>query len=146
MGSVGWEKLLCSYFYSVCIEVLSMYFSGHGFVVGKNRIGGAIFTKGGIFVEVSYDPESFPNHFVTMVIGIGAGAYNEYGEFTGVPIWSIVPEDRPEHDFFARTFSDENELKDMLVEAEGSILEKYVKPLWQNRQALEIELKKFSSG
>lgn len=146
MGSAGWEKLLCSYFYSVCLKVLSSYFSAYGFVVEENKIGGAIFKKNGIFVEVSYDPGSYPNYYVAMVVGIGTGAYDDNGKFTGVPIWSIIPEDSPECNFFSRTFSDENELSGLLVEAESEILEKYVKPLWQNRSALEIKEKDFTSG
>jgi hypothetical protein len=145
MSSSGWKRPLCSYFYSVCLKVLSSYFSAYGFAAEKNKIGGVIFKKNGIFVEVSYDPESSPNYFVSMVVGIGEGAYDEFGRFTGVPIWSVVPEGSPESNFLARTFSDENELSGMLSEAESVILEKYVKPLWQYRSALEEAERKFTS-
>ena len=60
MSATGWEKLLCSYFYVTCIKVLSAYFSEYGFVPEKDKVGGVIFRKHDIFVEVSYTPESYP--------------------------------------------------------------------------------------
>jgi hypothetical protein len=145
MSSAGWEKLLCSYFYTICLKVLSAYFSGHGFVPVKNNIGGITFRKRDIFVEISYDPESSPKYSLTVVVGIGSGAYDDWGKFTGVPIWSLIPEDNVESEFFAWTFSDEKELGNILTKTKTMVLEKYAKPLWQDRSKLENEAKKFTS-
>lgn len=146
MSSAGWEKLLCSYFYTICLKVLSAYFSGHGFAPVKNNIGGVTFRKRDIFVEVSYDPESHPKYSLTVVVGIGSGAYDDWGKFAGVPIWRVIPEDSVESEFFAWTFSDEYELDNILTKTKNMILEKYAKPLWQDRSKLENETKKFAAG
>ncbi len=52
----------------------------------KNNVGGVTFRKQDLFVEVSYDPESYPKYSITIVVGIGNAAYADWGRFTGVPI------------------------------------------------------------
>ncbi len=49
-------------------------------------MGGVTFRKQDLFVEVSYDPESYPKYSITIVVGIGNAAYADWGRFTGVPI------------------------------------------------------------
>jgi|SRR5690554_3002407 len=146
MKHQGWESLLCGYFYAVCQRVLSAYFSGYGFSPIKNRIGGITFRNDDVFVEVSYEPESYPNHTLSIVVGIGKGAYDEWGKFTGIPIWSVIPLDAVESELLIRTFSDEAGLSDLLSAIQVRVLEPYVKPLWVNRAKLEEEIKRFSAG
>lgn len=146
MKHQGWENLLCGYFYAVCLRVLSVYFSGYGFSPIKNIIGGVTFRNDDVFVEVSYDSESYPNHTLSIVVGIGKEAYDEWGKFTGIPVWRVIPSDAVEGELLIRTFSDEAELSDLLFEIQVKVLEPYVKPLWANRTKLEEEIKRFSPG
>jgi hypothetical protein len=125
--------------------VLSVYFSGFGFAAVKNRIGGVTFRNDDIFIEVSYDSEAYPNHTLSVVIGIGKEAYDENGKFTGIPIWSVIPENAIESDLLIRSFSDEAELNDLLFEIKTRVLEPYVKALWINRTKLAEEMKKFAT-
>ncbi len=50
----GWEQLLCDFFYADCVRVLGQYFASLGFTVEKSRINGAVFSREGVFIEVSY--------------------------------------------------------------------------------------------
>ncbi len=143
MNQHGWEKLLCNYFYPVCLEVLSAYFSEYGFVPEKNKIGGVTFRKHDVFVEISYDPETYPRYSLTVVVGIGAGSYDDWGRFTGVPVWSILAKDGVSSKFSIWTFSNKNELRNMLSKIRAMVLDKYIKPLWEDRVKLEQEIKKF---
>ncbi|HIE55451.1 MAG TPA: hypothetical protein EYP90_09770 [Chromatiaceae bacterium] len=143
MNQQGWERLLCNYFYTVCLKVLSAYFSEYGFVPEKNKVGGVTFRKHDIFVEISYDPETYPRYSLTMVVGVGAGAYDDWGKFTGIPIWSIMPEDGVSSEFSTWIFSDEHELEDVLTKTKTMVLDKYIKPLWENKVKLEEEIKQF---
>lgn len=146
MNHQDWKNLLCSYFYTVCLRVLSTYFSGFGFSSVKNKIGGMTFRNDDIFVEISYEPETYPNHTLSIVVGIGKEAYDEWGKFTGIPVWSVIPKDAIESELLIRTFSDEAELSGLLFEIQTSILEPYVKPLWTDKSKLEEEIKRFSAG
>lgn len=146
MSQQGWEKLLCSYFYTICLNVLSAYFSNYGFLPVKNKVGGVTFRNDDIFIEISYDPETYPTYSLTVVVGIGVEAYDEWGRFTGIPIWSIISEDDAGNDLLMQTFSNESELSDLLAKIQVSILDNYAKPLWENRNKLEKKIKKFSVG
>lgn len=143
MNNQGWDKLLCSYFYVVCLSVLAKYFSTSGFFPDKTNTGGVTFRKNDIFVEIDYEPETYPNYVPTIVIGIGTGAYDDRGKFTGVPIWSVIPEGGIGGEFSTWTFSNENELSIALSKIKTMILENYTKPLWKDRDKLEEEIKKF---
>lgn len=145
MSSVGWEKLRCTYFYRVCVDVCAANFLADGFWVEENSVGGVIFRKDDVFIEISYDVGSSPNYALKMVIGIGSRAYDENGKFTGVPIWYVIPENVPEYQFFSRTFSNEKELKSLLVESEDLIFRKHVKPLLENRLALQRVQERFAA-
>jgi len=144
MNNQGWDRLLCSYFYMVCMRILSEYFSGYGFVPDKNKVGGVIFRKNDIFVELSYNPESFPKYSPTLVIGFGAGTYDDWGKFIGVPIWSLIPTEDEGSEFSTWTFSNENELGIILSKTKTLILEPYIKLLWKDRNKLEKEITKFT--
>ncbi len=51
----GWEKLICPYFAPTCRRVLGKYLEDNGFTeTGLNEIGGVMFSRFGIFLEVSY--------------------------------------------------------------------------------------------
>lgn len=146
MNHQDWENLLCDYFYTICLRVLSTYFSDFGFSSVKNKIGGVTFRNHDIFVEVSYEPENYPNHTLSIVVGIGKEAYDECGRFTGIPVWSIIPKDATESGLLVRTFSEEVELSDLLFEIQVSVLEAYIKPLWTDKSKLEKEVKRFLAG
>ncbi|MGZ8944053.1 MAG: hypothetical protein ACXW1W_01355 [Methylococcaceae bacterium] len=145
MNHEGWDRLLCGYFYTVALEVLAGYFSGYGFVPEKNKVGGVTFRKHDLFVEVSYDPESYPKYSLAIVVGVGTGAYDDWGRFAGVPIWSIIPTDGAGSEFLRWTFSDENELESVLSKTKAMVFERYIKPLWENRHKLEEEREKFAT-
>lgn len=145
MNHQGWEKLLCNYFYAVCLRVLSSYFSNFGFSSVKSKRDCIVFRNGEVFIEVNYYLEDAPNHTISIVIGTGKEAYDKYGKFTGIPVWSLLPEDSTESKLLLQTFSDETELADLLFEVQTKILEPYVKPLWINRLKLNEEMKKFSA-
>lgn len=146
MNHQGWEKLLCNYFYAICLRVLSFYFSGFGFSSVKSKRDCIVFRNGEVFIEVNYYLEDAPNYTLSVVIGIGKEAYNEHGRFTGIPVWSIIPENSAANELLLQTFSNETELADLLLEVQTKILEPYVKPLWTDRAKLEEELKRFSAG
>ncbi len=143
MSQSSWERLLCGYFYEECINVLNSYFSTHGFVPKKNKIDGVVFQNDDIFVEVSYNPETYPAYSLTIVVGIGTGAYDDGGKFTGVPIWSLVDKSDLDNELSKWSFSNEGELKRLLKKTKIVILDKYIKPLWIDREKLKEEIDKF---
>lgn len=145
MSKSGWDEMLCNYFYDLCIRVLGRYFYDLDFVPQENKIGGVVFKNKDVFVEISYSADSFPNYFLRIVVGVGSEAYNEQGQFTGIPLWSVISEDSEESNFFGLTFSNEKELEDMLEYLRSHVLEKYMVPLWQDSRWLEKEQKRFSA-
>lgn len=104
-----WDKLLCGYFYTVCLEVLSAYFAGYGFLPQETKVGGVTFKKNDIFIEISYDPQTHPEYSLTVVIGVGTAAYDDWGKFTGVPFWAFVPEVSEGGYFLTWTFTNDGE-------------------------------------
>lgn len=141
----GWDKLLCNYFYLICTRVLVPYFSFLGFVENKTKIGGAFFKKGDLFVEISYIPENAPNYSPSIIVGIGSDKYDNLGQTTGIPAWRVLPEDGEARKYSFWKFSNEIELENVLKKIEAEILEKHMRPLWEDRLALEKVAKNFGS-
>jgi hypothetical protein len=119
------------YFYTIALETLAGYFSESGFVAERNNVGGVTFRKHDLFVEVSYDPEYYPKYSISIVVGIGKAAYDDWGGFTGVPVWSIIPNRSASSELLTQTFSDENGLRIILVKTKTMIFEPYIKLLWK---------------
>lgn len=145
MDSNSWDSLLCNYFYRVCIDILGGYFTVYNFTPKKDKIGGVIFNNDGIFVEISYDPEAYPAYTLSIVMGFGEGAYDDWGRFTGLPLWSIVPPDNKVADYPMWNFKDEKDLTDLLNKVRDEVLEQFGRPLWENKSNLEFEVEKFKS-
>lgn len=141
--SNGWEKLLCAYFESVCLRVLGDYFDNKSFTPRKTKVGGVLFQGRGVFIEVSYIPETAPRYAPTLIVGIGSEKYDNNGKPTGVPLWYVIPDNCPEQKYSLWKFSSESELVSILEKIRAEILEQYVRPLWENMQTLREQVKKF---
>jgi hypothetical protein len=139
----GWEKLVCPYFAATCRRVLGHYMEENGFAEkGPNEIGGLVFSRFGVFLEVSYELEMFPQD-LTMALGIGEKKYAEGGHPCCVPYWYLLPRNRPEHQAGSTRFRNEAELEELLVRFRDEILESYAKPLWVNVDSLEKAITNF---
>ncbi len=139
----GWEQLLCDFFYAVCIRVLGPYFSSLGFVEKKSDINGVLFRRNDLFVEISYVPESAPNYSPSLIVGLGNYKYDAVGNTTGLPAWSILPDDGQSRNYSFWKFSDEKELESVLSRMKVEVIEQHMKPLWEDRVKLEDAIKNF---
>lgn len=139
----GWEKLICPFFAETARRVLGRYLEKNGFAEkGPNEIDGLVFTRFGVFLEVSYELEMVPQA-LTMVLGVGDRKYEEGGHPCCVPYWHLLPRDRPDHQGGATRFKNEAELEALLVRFRDQFLEPYAKPLWLNLDALEKAIANF---
>jgi hypothetical protein len=142
----GWEKLICPFFAPVCRRVLSDYLEENGFAeTGLNEIGGVLFSRFGIFLEISYELESAPNYWLSVVIGTGDRKYDAAGHPCCIPYWYLLPRDRPEHRGQSIKFKNESDLEALLLRFKGEFFESYAKPLWLNLDRLEKAVANFRS-
>jgi len=141
----GWEKLICPYFAPTCRRILGQYLEDNGFAdVGLNEIEGVMFSRFGIFLEISYELEMVPQD-LTMVIGIGDKKYDTGGHPCFVPYWHLLPRDRPEHRAGSTRFKTQVDLETLLLRFKDEFLEPYAKPLWLNLDCLEKAIGNFRS-
>lgn len=139
----GWERLICPYFAAACRRVLGRYLEENGFAEkGLNEVEGLMFSRFGVFLEVSYELETVPQA-LTMVLGVGEKKYDEGGHPCCVPYWYLLPRDRPEHRGESIRFKTESELEALLVNFRDQFLEPYAKPLWLNVDSLEKAIANF---
>jgi hypothetical protein len=122
------------------------YFSGLGFVQTENRIGGASYKKGDIYVEVSYIPETAPYYSPSLILGINADQRDPSGPISGVPAWSLLPQDSESRKYSLWRFSDEAMLGNVLGKIKLVVIDQHLKPLWKDRQALEKVVENFSGS
>jgi len=124
--------------------VLGDYLEGNGFAEkGPNEVGGLMFSRFDVFLEISYELETSPNYALSMVLGIGDKKYDEGGHPCCVPYWHLLPRDRREHRGESIRFTTEPELEALLVRFRDQFLEPYAKPLWLNLDALEKAIVNF---
>ena len=139
----GWEKLICPFFAEATRRVLGRYMEENGFSEKVlNEIDGLVYSRFGVFLEVSYELEMVPQA-LTMVLGIGEKKYDEGGHPCCVPYWHLLPRDRPEHQAGATRFKNEAELEALLVRFRDQFLEPYAKHLWLNLDSLEKAIANF---
>lgn len=140
----GWAQLLCSYFYETCVRVVGDYFLSKGFCPKKTRIGGALFFDGRHFVELSYDPESFPQYSPSIVVGMGECRYSATGEIRAVPLGSVIPSNRSETKYSTWKFSNIEELATVLEKIRVEILDVYAIPIVSDEEKLVSEVERFA--
>ncbi len=139
----GWENLICPFFGPVCRRALGPYLEENSFVdKGETEIGGLVFSRFGVFLEINYELEMVPQS-LTIGLGIGDKKYDEGGHPCGVPSWYLLPRDRPENRAGFARFKNEAELEALLVHFRDNFLEPYAKPLWLNVEGLEAAIANF---
>lgn len=141
----GWERLICPYFAATCRRVLGQYLEDNGFAeTAVNEIGGVVFSRFGMFLEVSYELELVPQA-LSVVLGIGHNKYDPGGHPCCVPYWYLLPRNRQEHRGEQITFKTESDLETLLFRFKDEFLESYAKPLWLNLDRLEKAIENFRS-
>lgn len=141
----GWEKLICPYFAPTCRRIFGKYLEGNGFTERSfNEIGGVMFSRFGIFLEVSYELELVPQA-LSVVLGVGSKKYGTDGHPCCVPYWYLLPRDRPESRGIQVQFKTESDLEMLLLRFKEEFLEVYAKPLWLNLDRLEKTIENFRS-
>lgn len=142
----GWERLNCQFFAAVCRRVLNEYLKTHGFTEqGAGPIGEITYKRFDVFLEIGYEPETYPNYSPTIVLGIGQRKYGEDGLPCGVPFWYLIPDDLPERKLTYWKFKNEDDLELVLTRVKDTILEHYAKPLWLDLGRLEEIIINFRS-
>ena len=146
MNANGWDQLDCKYFAAVCRNVLSSHLEEAGFEEKKETvIGGVVYTRFDLFLEISYDTIDFPTYTAKAAIGFGEEVYNQMGGFNGVPMWYILEEGHPYRTKIHWTFQSESELTKVLEEINIEFIDATLKPLLLNREGLERVIKSFQS-
>ena len=140
----GWEELVCPFFAPVSRRVLGHYLESNGFAEkGLNEIGGLMFSRFGVFLEISYELDTAPDYALSMVVGTGEKKYDVGGHPCCVPYWYLLPRDRPEHRGESISFKTETDLEALLVRFRDQFLEPYAKHLWLNLDTLEKVIANF---
>lgn len=140
----GWETRNCLFFAPTCRRILSEYLEAQGFVERElTPVGGIVYRRFEVFLEVSYEPDTCPNYSPTIVLGIGPGKYDAGGRPGGVPFWFVIPDSLPERNYTFWTFKTEGDLEAVLARIKDALLEPHARPLWQDVDQLEKYIASF---
>lgn len=143
----GWEGLKCPFFESVSRRILDPYFLGYGFKdCGGTSVGGVVYSRDRFFIEVSYEPETYPNYLPRILLGIGRSVNDSEWRLNALPLWFLVPSDRPESQFPFWSFETEEALVEVLNRMRTELLDAYVKPLWLDPIALHRKINAFKAS
>ena len=145
MMNEGWEQLLCPYYAETCLRVLGEYFESHTLQHRESRTGGIVFHGRGAFVEVSYDPHTFPSYAPTLIVGTGAEKFDQAGSPCGVPIWFLLSDDCSERNYSFWRFQSEAELDSVLRRILEQIIQPHVEPLLTRPELLADAVKRFQA-
>lgn len=139
----GWEKLICPFFGPTCRRVLGNYLEENGFTEkGQTEIGGITFSRFGVFLEINYELEMFPQS-LTIAIGVGDEKYNEGRHPCFVPYWYLIPRSRTENRAGFTRFKNEGELEALLTHFRDNVLESDAKSFWLDVEKLELAIGNF---
>ena len=142
--TAGWERLNCPFFASTCRRTLSDYLEAQGFVEKElTPVGGVVYRRFDVFLEISYEPDTSPDYSPTIVLGVGAGKYDEGGRPGGVPFWYVIPSNLQERNYTFWTFKTEADLQSVLIRIKDALLEPHARPLWLNLDRLEKYIANF---
>lgn len=129
--STGWERLNCPFFESTVRRIAGLYFTGHGFKEdARTAVGGIVYRRGTVFIEVTYEPITCPKYSPAIILGIGKNEQDDRWRLDSVPLWHLVPSDRPESKCLLSRFDTESALVQLLQEILAELVDPYVKPLW----------------
>ena len=142
--ATDWTQLLCEYFREICVGIIGNYFLQFCFSWKETSIGGVMFFREDIFVELSYMPETYPTYSLTIIVGIGSDKYGANGTTNGVPLWYLIPQDVPERKYSTWQFSNKAELAIVMERIQVEILDAYVMPLLKDKSKLIALIKDFS--
>lgn len=144
MNTNGWDQLNCQFFTQICRRVLGNYLQQQGFLEKKTTaIGGIVYTRFDVFLEVSYDAATCPDYSPSIVIGIGDQTYDKEGRLAGVPMWYALSEGHPQRTRRYWTFKTEEELERVFTEIKEQFFETSAKQLWLNSDVLEKTINDF---
>ena len=95
-------------------------------------------------MEIDCDPIMAPQYYLNVVVGVGEGAYDEYGRASGVPAWYLLPETTHEEHVRLWRFTSPHELKNALNRILEEVIEPHIRPLWESTELLEKCTNEFS--
>lgn len=136
-SATGWKDLTCPFFEMVARNALGPFFAERGFRDnGRTPTGGVVFSKQNIFVEISYESETFPKYSLRILLGVGRDEHDHKWRLAAFPIWFLIPVNRPESKYPFWTFGSETTLGEVLKRACTELLEPYAEPLWVDEAAM----------
>jgi len=123
---------------------LNDYLEAQGFVEKElTPVGGVVYRRFDVFLEINYEPDTSPDYSPTIVLGVGAGKYDEGGRPAGVPFWYVIPSNLQERSYTFWTFKTEADLQSVLNRIKDALLEPHARPLWLNLDRLEKYIANF---
>jgi hypothetical protein len=141
----GWEKLICPFFAETCRHALGSYLEDNGFREFKqNQIGGLLFSRFGVFLEISYVLEVFPQD-LTISLGTSQELYDSDGRPCFIPYWYLLPMGSNERNANFTGFKTKTELESLFENFAKLFLETHFKSLWMKVDNLEKMILNFQS-
>lgn len=132
-----WEYLNCSFFDTITRRVLDVYFAELGFrYKTRSSTGGVIYSRDNIFIEIGYENETYPKYSPRILLGLGKNANDSRWRLSAIPIWFLIPSNRPESKFVFWTFKTEEELVKVLERIRTELLDVYAKPILLDSRTL----------
>ena len=131
-----WAKLRSDYFERVAGDVFDQYLRQHGFGYGEaDETGCLTYHRREVFLRVYYYVEDRPKYSPMVSIGLDlksplAPAFDQIG------LWYAVPPSAEERNYETWTFSDADELKNVLSRIRDEVVDVYARPLWENPDRL----------
>ena len=140
----GWDQLPSPYFTEGCRHSIGGHFATLGFEESDvTMIGEPIYRKGNLFVQVGYEPDTFPKYSPTIVVGRGNEKFDALGVPCCVPLWFVIPQTTEDRRYSFWTFDSADELATVLAKIWDRIVEPYVKPMIASPAKLDSAIGSF---
>lgn len=141
-----WERLNCTFFETVVRKTFDSYFAEQGFGVNsQTSVGGVVYLQGNVFVEISYEPETYPKYSPKILLGIGRNGDDSKWRLSAIPVWFFIPSNRPESKYPFWKFDTEAGLVEVLKRIRYELLEIYTKSLWNDVSELSKIIEAFKA-
>lgn len=131
-----WSALRADFFEPVAREVFDDYMQRHGFGKGEaDEVGCLTYHGREVFVRVHYYVEDTPNYSPMVTIGITRNS-PLMPAFNTIGLWYAIPPDVSARDYPTWTYSNADELKQVLTRIRDEVVDVYAPPLWNDPDRL----------
>lgn len=131
-----WSALRADYFEPVARDVFDDYLRSFGFGNGEaDEVGCLTWHGREVFLRVHYYVEDTPNYSPMVTLGITRTS-PLIPAFNTIGLWYAIPVDAEVRDYATWTYTNADELKQVLTRIRDEVVDVYARPLWDDPDRL----------